>query len=532
MALLGLLATLLTDTAYTWVRLLAALSLSIVLGLFLGIYAAVSGRAERILIPLFDVLQTLPILAFFPFVVYVIVAAVPGYAGINFAVVFLIIVNMLWNIAFGAYEAVKALPGEVIEVASLYSMGAFERLRKMYVPAAMPRVLDQSVLSWAVGLFYLVTSEIFSTGSAVYSVKHGIGVELTSLALSGNTAQYAMGIAVFIVFVVLTRFLIFAPLRRHFNRFNEEHVVKAKNAKRTVLSMEMDAIEHLVRRPRLQIKVRPKHVIAAYAGAAPGRMPAAAAPNAGKREALLVALGAAIIIIAALAWAISTGIGAGLVSYEQLVLVSLGASFVRVWSMFAVVVLVAVPLSVYLLFMSRHAERYLLLFQVMASIPATMMLPLIVSSLRGMPFHSELVALAIFFFSAIWYMLFGILADRSSIHSTMFEVRDIFHVRGINAWKSIYMRAIVPGLITGGITAVAAEWNASIVGEYFTSSAVSAGTVITSVHTGIGVLLDTALQAGNLGLMALALINLTILILLINRLVWHRLYDRIPRVYR
>jgi NitT/TauT family transport system permease protein len=111
-------------------------------------------------------------------------------------------------------------------------------------------------------------------------------------------------------------------------------------------------------------------------------------------------------------------------------------------------------------------------------------------------------------------------------------VREAFGVRGGRAWRFVYLGAIMPGLITGTITAIAAEWNASIVAEYFTTSGVGAGTAVVSVGNGLGKLLDLALSSGNLQLMALGLINLTIIIIVLNRVVWKRAYNRVMSVYR
>ncbi|MGI0134911.1 MAG: ABC transporter permease subunit, partial [Candidatus Micrarchaeaceae archaeon] len=138
----------------------------------------------------------------------------------------------------------------------------------------------------------------------------------------------------------------------------------------------------------------------------------------------------------------------------------------------------------------------------------------------------------VFFLSGIWYLIFSILAHRTSIQSEVFEVKRLFGVRGITAWKSIYLRGILPGMITGSVTGIAAEWNASIVAEYFTSAGVSAGKMVTQVHTGIGAFMDQQLALGHLGLIALALINLVVMIVLINRFVWKRAYNRASEVYR
>ena len=522
MAILGFIASLLVDISFSWMRMLIALSASILLGLAIGIYAARNERAERLLMPVVDILQTLPILAFFPLAIIIIVGALPGYVGINAAVIFLIITSMVWNIIFGVYEGVKTLPKEVLEVSEVYQLGWFGRMRRVWIPASMPKVVEQSMLSWSIGLFYLVTSEIFSTGSSAYSVKYGIGVALTNLALSGNYAGYVIGIAVFIIFVVITRFALFAPMEGLFcaytgqkkteRRFtNPIHRFRLKNALKIRLRWPAG------RRP-LAHRNRTEEANAA-------------APGGGAREIRLAYIALpALVLLLALLYAFGALTAQNLL-YEYGVLIALATSFARVWIAFAVIVAVAVPISVYLIFMSKHRGAYVLLFQVLASIPATILLPVIVLALKDYPFHSELVAFVIFFLSGLWYMVFSIMANRSSIQESIFEVKKVFGVKGIDAWKNVYLKAIVPGLITGSITAIAAEWNASIVAERFTSMGVGTGNVITSVGTGMGEYLDVQLAAGHLWLMALALVNLTVMIVIINRLVWKKAYGKVANIY-
>ena len=166
---------LVVDLLYSWGRMLVALGLSIVFSVFVGIAAATSKRAEAVVLPAIDVLQTVPILAFFPVVIYLI--APLGYIGLNAAVVLLIFTSMAWNITFGVYEAVKSIPADMLEIARISHLSKFQMIRSIYAPAAMPRIAYQSSLSWSIGLFYLVTSEIFSAGSKNFAVTYGIGVE-------------------------------------------------------------------------------------------------------------------------------------------------------------------------------------------------------------------------------------------------------------------------------------------------------------------------------------------------------------------
>jgi NitT/TauT family transport system permease protein len=510
--------------------MLVALAISIVISLAVGIWAARSEMAERIILPVVDILQTLPILAFFPFVIYVVIVILPPYFGINAAVVFLIITSMLWNIIFGVYESIKTLPNEFLEVAGLYRMGLIDRLRKIYIPAAMPRVAEQSMLSWAIGLFYLVTSEIFSTGSKNYAVSHGIGVALTQLALSGNYTGYWIGLTIFILFVIVTRFLLFGPFERKFTQYNKAEPGRLHpKAHHTRFRLFLH-LENLYRKD-MEKKIHRRMRKAETANMEPIFTPVLMEIH--RKRGLRLRIYAAIVIALVIVFLVYANvINWTTINYEGIVLENLAASFLRVWLTFVVILAVAVPLCVYMVFMSRKSDHYLTLFQIVASIPATIVLPIIAVAVSGLAYHDELVAFLVFFLSGIWYVIFSVMAEAKTLSPEIAEVKNIFSVKGFRAWKNIYIKAIMPGLITGAVTAIAAEWNASIVAEYFTSTGVGAGTVISQVSLGIGKLLDISLAQNNLMLMLIALINLTIMIILINTFVWKKLYKRVSDVYK
>lgn len=226
--MLSLIFSVILDTGYSWARMLIALAISMVIGLFTGIAVARSRILNKLIMPLVDVLQTLPILAFFPFAIYLFVFYLPGSIGINAAVIFLIITSMLWNLIFGVYQAVISLPSEYGELSRIAGLNLYQRLKKIFVPAALPRLSEQMSLSWAIGLFYLVTSEIFSTGTKNYAVVHGIGVEFVRAAATGNFYLYVYSIIVFVMFVIATRLLLFEGFDRFANRFYINEYKKKK----------------------------------------------------------------------------------------------------------------------------------------------------------------------------------------------------------------------------------------------------------------------------------------------------------------
>ncbi|HUY70459.1 MAG TPA: ABC transporter permease subunit [Candidatus Baltobacteraceae bacterium] len=540
----GAMLPIVVDIIFSWGRMLIALAASMLLGLAIGIYAARSKKADKIIIPIVDILQTLPILAFFPFVILIIVASIPSAIGINIGVIFLIITGMLWNIIFGVYESVKALPEELVEVSKIYQMSKLERLKKIYLPASMPKAVEQSILSWSIGLFYLVTSEIFSSGSKNYVVHHGIGVALTAFAAAGNYTSYAIGIVLFIAAVIITRFALFMPMEHYFNRYSQQSAPRSKVAE-ALRSIDVgyrltrfNKFVHHLHMPHMHLELhhrkrrqRPRHLHV--------MMAIEEHPTARRVVYAVIALLVAVLL-GALALTHQ-----GLLSYEYVVIVSLFASFARVWIAFAAGLAVAVPIGVYLIFLTKRSGWYLLLFQILSALPATILLPVIAFSLKNTPWHNEIVAFAIFFLSGLWYLVFSVVSNRVYIPPSVMEVKQIFGVTGKSAWKNIYLKAIIPGLITGSVTAIAAEWNASIVAERFTTTAIGNGQVISAVNVGIGKLLDLALNAGsapltvmgvtlNSGstLMIIGLLNLTIMIILINRFVWKRFYRNALSAYK
>ena len=361
---------------------------------------------------------------------------------------------------------------------------------------------------------------------------------------------YILALIVFIAFVIATRFLFFKPLEDYATRYTRTNVQVKKEGGNFVVSW-------FHRRIQTQPITKPL------------TRPITAAANAGvkgfrkfmfteKREVHMpknsverkygrkITYAIAAIIVAAILY-YTIFINTSVLTYEYESLVALALTFARIWLAFLLIIIISVPLCVYLVFYTRQSRKYLVLFQVIASIPATILLPGIVALFLHFPDQGNVVAFVIFFLSGIWYVIFSIIASTRNMPSNILEVKNIYGVKGVQAWKKIYLLAIIPGLITGALTGIAAEWNASIVAEYFTTSGITTtsttaplnatqilaanSTVVTQVGTGMGKLLDSAASTGNGTLLLIALINLTVMILLINTFVWKRFYKQVAKIY-
>ncbi len=522
------------DIVFSWIRLFIALALSVLFSIFVGIKAATSRRAEKVILPSLDILQTIPILGFFPVVIYLIVFAFPGFIGINIAVIFLIFTSMVWNISFGVYEAVKAIPEDILAIAKLNRFSKFRMLKEVYIPASIPRMSYQITISWSVGLFYLVTSEIFSTGNAAFSVKRGIGVAIAHLSLS-NVGAYVFALALFVVAVVLTRIFFLVPFATFSERFSfKEDVTGARRSR--ILRFYSKVYSH-VKRLGAGIASALHNAEGRARTAKPhGRQElnrirrARTAPESLRHitAKAVAALSAALAVLVILAIVWSGELGSAEFVWEALL-----ASFARVWLIYAISVAVALPLGIAIGKSAKAFEPVMSTLQVISSVPATLLLPAIVLLVYSLPFRGELVAFAVIFLAMIWYLLFSIIGGMKTLPKQLVEAKNIMKLGRISAWKNLYIPAVMPAFITGSITAIGGAWNSLIVAEYFTVQLSSGKSVVlTQVGTGIGKVIDQAVFSGNMLLTGMALASLTIVVVLINRFVWQRLYNKVTSRYR
>jgi NitT/TauT family transport system permease protein len=528
-----LILKLLVDTAYSWIRMSLALVISIIFSWAVGIAAARNRMANAIIIPVLDVLQSIPILGFFPVVLVVFVALFPGWVGVNLAVIFLIFTSMSWNIAFAVYEAVLSIPQEYLDLVSMEKLGLWRRLTELYIPASWSKVAYNSVVSWSVGLFYLISSEIFSLGTKNYRVANGIGVDIANLSSQGLWSAYATAMGVFIFAVILTRFFFlgeFSTWSEKFKLIEEPRAIRKDPIYRLYSWINTRAASKVFSVLSRPMSLRLRAPAQSVNQAERGQMAKPRHPHAGKFAkiaAVLIGVAALVFIIievfrALLAAGISFTV---LANKESNVLVGLAYSFVRVWYVYALSVAVGLPLGIVVALHSKLYQAGSPILQIISAIPATALLPPIAIFVATLPFSGELTAAIVIFLGTIWYIIFNVVAGIRSIPSEIFEVSKLMGLKGWAYWKDVLIPAALPSFVTGSITGIGAAWNTLIVAEYFSIS----GSVITRVPNGIGVLLDVATNNGDLLLVGLTIFSMTTLIVAINVLFWRRMYKYTTR---
>ena len=504
--------------------MILALGLSIIFALIVGIWAARNKKAESVILPLLDIFQSVPVLGFFPFVIAAVYGVFPDFIGANLAVIILIFTSMSWNIAFGVYEAVKAIPQDYFDLLDVARAGTWQRIRSIYIPASMSRVAYNTQISWSVGLFFLVASEIISLGTKNVPIQYGIGVAVEQFTGPpfeyGNYVLLVVGI---IGAVIVWRFLFlreFALWSERFKMMEEARETHRDPIMRAYSWVSARSVSKLFLLTQGRGVTRFTSAISRF--------------SRGLKYA--VAIFAAIFLGLILEAAASSGtlyLGAipslqSMATTESSVLVALAYSFVRVWYVVAICIAVGLPMGVAISLNFKLYDTVSPLLEVISSIPAPILLPLIVL-IPVIGHQPEAVAGIVIFLSIFWYIVFNVMAGVRTIPGDLKDLPHVFGVGRLSAWRNVYIPSALAALVTGAITAVGGAWNALIIAEYFQPNP-SQG-AITQVGIGIGKTITQATDSGNLEVLFFAVVSMTILIVTFNLTVWRRLYHNVTKRY-
>ena len=504
--------------------MLIALVLSILFSLVIGILAARNKKAEAIIIPVLDVFQSIPILGFFPLVILGIIAVFPGGIGVNLAVIFLIFTSMSWNIAFGVYEAVKSIPQDYIDLSHMSESGSWRRITSLYIPASLSRIAYNTQTSWAVGLFYLVSSEILTLGTTNYYATYGIGVRIFEFAEMGDWTGYTYAIISLIITVIVWQFVFlreFALWSEKYKFVEEPRGIKKDPIMRVYSWVNQRSISKLFLLTQGRGVTRFTSSLSRF------------------RRGVKYAIPIVFLIFLAFEFGALVSLPTDfknlpspslVLQDESKVLVALFFSFIRVWYVYFICVLVGLPLGIAIALNSRLYNFLSPAIEVIASIPAPILLPVLVLYLNH---NGEAVAALIIFLGMIWYIIFNVMAGVRSLPNELFELNKVFQVSRFQRWRNVYFPATLTAFVTGSITAVGAAWNTLIVAEYFNFGASGTTGPTTQVGIGIGKTISEAVSSNPADLLtlSLAIFSMTALIVTFNLTVWRRVYHYTTKRY-
>jgi NitT/TauT family transport system permease protein len=502
--------------AYSLVRIAIAYVLAFLFALGYGFAAAKSERAARFLLPLLDILQSIPVLSFLPGVMLAMVALFPGrQIGLELGSVLLIFTGQAWNIAFSFYASLRGIPKELDEAAHLYRFSAWQRFNELELPFAAIGLVWNSMMSVAGGWFFLMACEMFVLGTRDFRLP-GLGSYLQVAAGAGDTRAILWGMAAMIAVVVLVDQLVWRPVIAWSDKFKFE-TVEGTPPKSFVLTLlrRSGLLAGFYRRVIFPVEERVTRVFVAKT--APQEQPSI--DHRVRRKWLARIFGATSI--AALGWlAIRAVVTVAHLGLQQMASLSRDAAwtFLRVNGALALGALWAVPAGVWIGTSPRVAKLAQPLVQIAASVPATALFPVLLLLLIRAGGGMGVAAMALMLLGTQWYILFNVIAGAMAIPTDLKEASSVFRFSTWERWSRLILPAIFPYLVTGMLTASGGAWNASIVAEYFHFQ----GQTL-SVR-GLGAAISRATDSGNLPVLLAATIIMSLIVVTVNRTLWQRLY--------
>jgi NitT/TauT family transport system permease protein len=504
---------------YSLVRILVAYGISLVFALAYGYTAAKSKRAELLLIPLLDILQSIPVLSFLPGVMLAMVALFPSrQLGVELGSVILIFTGQVWNIAFSFYSSLKTIPRDLREAAIIYRFGKWQRFMELDLPFSTIGLVWNSMMSVAGGWFFLMACEMFVLGNKDFRLP-GLGSFLQTAASSGNKRAMLWGLATMVAVIVLMDQLIWRPVIAWADKFKFEQVESATTVGNSLLNF--------IRRESVLIRWyrRLLHPVVNWltirfaSGAKFAAQTLSSAQTKQPRRWFGGLLAAAAVALTVYGIYRTVGELALLDRGDYVILLrSASLTFLRVNLALLIGALWTVPVGVAIGFSPKFARLMQPLVQLAASIPATALFPVLLLVLVRLRGGIEIAAMALMLLGTQWYILFNVIAGAMAIPTDLKEAAEVFRFSRWGRWRRLILPGIFPYLVTGMVTASGGAWNASIVAEYFHFQ----GKVVEA--PGLGSTISRASDAGHFHMLLGATLIMATIVVLINRVLWRRMY--------
>jgi len=508
-------------------RMLAAYLLSLIFSLVYGYAAARSHTAERILMPLLDVLQSVPILSFLPVVLLGLSALLPEGLAAELAAVILIFTSQAWNMTFSFYQSMNTIPTELREAAAIFRLDPWQRFKTMELPFAALGLIWNSMMSWSGGWFFLMAAEIFNVGSRDFRLP-GLGSYLQTAANSGNVPAMLLGVGTLVIVIILLDQLVWRPILAWADKFKVEMTEGDEPPQSWFFDVLARSwlLEHFgsgVWTPftewvdggfRRRFGTRAVQMVAGERGT--GRL---------GWPIILVGVGVLVVLGYGLIQAVGLLITLPPDAWAQMG-IGVVATLIRVSISLGITLLWTVPVGVLIGTNRRMANILQPIVQVIASIPATALFPVFLLALLNLPAGLNIAAVVLMLAGTQWYMLFNVIAGASAIPQDLRYTTSLLQLSQPDRWRTLILPALFPYIVTGAITASGGAWNASIVAEQVQFGGATHATV------GIGSLIATATGSGNYALLLGSTLALVLTVIIINRVFWLRLYRLAEERYR
>jgi len=505
----------------TTLRMLAALGLSLFFTFTYATWAAKSERAGRLLVPILDILQSVPILGFISITVVFFLSLVPGRVlGAEFAAVFAIFTSQAWNMAFSFYQSLRTVPTELAEAADSFLLTPWMRFWQLEVPFAMPALIWNMMMSMSGGWFFVVASESISVGHTTVALP-GIGSYIALAIAQRNLSAIAWAIGTMLIVIVMYDQLLFRPLVAWADRFRVEQEPGARPPRSWVLTMLRRA--------------RPVRVLAELFSSAvrfvrrTGRPqePTSVRSFKANRPVDWLPFVALLSLVLIALWHIGRVLVTNTSLSEALTVTGLALlTMTRVFVLIGLASLIWVPVGVWIGLHPRVTAVVQPVAQFLAAFPANLLFPVAVYGIVTWKLNPDVWLSPLMILGTQWYILFNVIAGASAMPGELRHVASNLGVRGWLWWRKVALPGVLPYYVTGAITASGGSWNAAIVAEL-----ASWGNVRIRAH-GLGAYIAEATASGDFHRIVLGIATMSLFVVAINRLFWRPLYYYAERKFR
>ena len=509
----------------TALRMFAALFFSLVFTFTYATLAAKSRRWEMVLIPILDILQSVPILGFLSFTVTFFLGLFPGNTlGAELAAIFAIFTSQAWNMAFSFYQSLRTVPPDLDEVARGFRLTGWQKFWQLEAPFAMPGLIWNTMMSMSGGWFFVVASEAITVGDTTITLP-GVGSYIAKANNSGDWSAIIAAIVTMAIVILLYDQLLFRPIVAWADKFRVELSASQETSSSWVLNI-------LQRTHWVRLASQPLFATLRGISLAPIRIPRLI-PQPKKQDRTPSRILDALWILLVLAVALYAGwltvrYIASEVSWDEVahVFVLTFYTVVRVFLLIVLASAVWVPISVWVGLRPKWAERIQPIAQFLAAFPVNLLFGATVSLILYFNLNPNIWLSFLIIFGTQWYIVFNVIGGAAAFPNDLVEAAKNFHIKGWRWWWQVILPGVAPYYLTGAITASGGSWNASIVAEW----------VKWKDHTveakGVGSYIAEATDKGDFPKIVLGVAMMSLFVTLFNRLFWRQLYSYAERRLR
>jgi NitT/TauT family transport system permease protein len=517
-------------TARTVLRMFIAFGAALLFTFAYGYVAAKSVRARKLMLPLLDILQSVPVLGFLSITVTGFLALFPGsLLGVECASIFAIFTAQAWNMTFGFYHSLITIPAELQEAASVYKLNRWQRFTKVELPSSAIGLMWNSMMSFGGGWFFVAQSEAISVLNKNIKLP-GLGSYMAAAVEAGNTRAAIYAIVAMITSIVVLDQLVWRPLVAWAEKFKLEQTEGKDNPTSWVLDLLQrsyvlawlsDHVGDALGRFSQRASEVTSDLTQSISSSTPGPI------KTSLRVAIWIgtAIGVGWLVLDAIG--IAKEIRTDMTGAEMLRVVGLGTlTLLRVLAMSVLATLIWTPIGVWIGLRPRVARIAQPLAQIAASFPVNMTFPFIVAFFISTHIPINVGSVLLMALGTQWYILFNVIAGAMAMPSDLREAATLFGLRGWRLWKTLIIPAIFPFWVTGALTAAGGAWNASIVAE------VASWGKDKLVADGLGAYIAQVTEKGDQPAIYFSIMVMALFVVAINRALWRRLYDLAERKFK